>query len=149
MQARLRRLTSLTTPGFPRRAVVYGLMAVHLAGAAGSGAELKFRHHYIDRDLPGDSYGQTVLVDVDRDGDLDFITGGKDQAKSVYLENLLVQTKPAGAAGVRGSGKGRPPGAPAGPAALARLPDQEGTRRLETDPSAPTTSDNSPRDRRP
>src|SRR5687767_2666026 len=45
---------------------------------------LRFRHHFIDRDLPGDSYGQTSLVDVDKDGDLDFITGGKDAQKSVY-----------------------------------------------------------------
>jgi len=48
------------------------------------GGELKFQHHFIDRDLPGDSYGQTSLVDVDQDGDLDFITGGRDAHKSVY-----------------------------------------------------------------
>ena len=47
-------------------------------------AELRFKHHFIDRDLPGDSYGQTSLVDVDRDGDLDFITGGKDPQKHVF-----------------------------------------------------------------
>jgi hypothetical protein len=47
-------------------------------------SEFKFRHHFMDRDLPGDSYGQTCLVDVDKDGDLDFITGGKDPQKSVY-----------------------------------------------------------------
>jgi hypothetical protein len=46
--------------------------------------EFRFQHHYIDRDLPGDSYGQTCLVDLDKDGDLDFITGGKDQQKTVY-----------------------------------------------------------------
>ncbi len=37
--------------------------------------KMKFRHHYMDRELPGGSWGQTALVDVDRDGDLDFITG--------------------------------------------------------------------------
>ena len=47
-------------------------------------ANFKFAHHYIDRDLPGDSYGQTSLVDVDRDGDLDFITGGRDDRKRVF-----------------------------------------------------------------
>jgi hypothetical protein len=46
--------------------------------------DFKFQHHYIDRDLPGDSYGQTSLVDVDRDGDLDFITGGRDQERHVF-----------------------------------------------------------------
>ena len=39
------------------------------------GEEFRFQHHFIDRDLPGVSWGQTALVDVDRDGDLDFITG--------------------------------------------------------------------------
>ena len=46
------------------------------------GANALFRHHYIDRSLPvtdkrvGD-YGLTALVDLDRDGDLDFILGGR------------------------------------------------------------------------
>ena len=44
----------------------------------------RFRHHYIERDLPGDSYGQTSLVDLDRDGDLDFITGGRDARRTIY-----------------------------------------------------------------
>ena len=46
--------------------------------------KIQFRHHFIDSDLPGDSYGQTSLVDVDRDGDLDFITGGRDAHRSVF-----------------------------------------------------------------
>ena len=49
-----------------------------------AGAELRFKHHFIDRDLPGDSYGQTSLVDVDKDGDLDFITGGRDPQRHVF-----------------------------------------------------------------
>jgi hypothetical protein len=57
--------------------------AAAVASAALSG-EFKFKHHYIDRNLPGNSYGQTCLVDVDKDGDLDFITGGKDPQKTVY-----------------------------------------------------------------
>ncbi len=36
---------------------------------------IKFGHHYIDRELPGRSWGQSALTDVDRDGDLDFVTG--------------------------------------------------------------------------
>jgi hypothetical protein len=43
-----------------------------------------FRHHYIDRDLPGSNYGQTSIVDLDRDGDLDFITGGAGTERTVY-----------------------------------------------------------------
>jgi hypothetical protein len=44
--------------------------------------ELHFRHHSISLDLPvspegtGD-YGLTALVDLDRDGDLDFVLGGR------------------------------------------------------------------------
>src|SRR5688572_22114462 len=47
-------------------------------------AEMRFAHHYIDRDLPGGSYGQTSLVDIDRDGDLDFVTGGRDPQRNVF-----------------------------------------------------------------
>ncbi len=39
------------------------------------GDEFEFRHHFADPNLPGDAYGQTSLVDIDRDGDLDFVTG--------------------------------------------------------------------------
>ena len=52
--------------------------------SATSLAEFRFRHHFIDRDLPGSSYGQTSLVDVDRDGDLDFVTGGRGQGREVF-----------------------------------------------------------------
>src|SRR5712671_3780889 len=46
------------------------------------GADFQFRHHFISREMPitdksvGD-YGLTALVDVDRDGDLDFVLGGR------------------------------------------------------------------------
>jgi hypothetical protein len=39
------------------------------------GAVFRFRHHFIDRDPGCGSLGQTALVDMDGDGDLDFITG--------------------------------------------------------------------------
>ena len=58
--------------------------AAMLALAAVARGEFRFAHHFIDRDLPGDSYGQTSLVDVDRDGDLDFITGGRDAKRNVF-----------------------------------------------------------------
>ncbi|MCH5373003.1 MAG: VCBS repeat-containing protein, partial [Planctomycetes bacterium] len=47
---------------------------VCIATAAGA-AELQFRHHFIDTALPGSSWGQTAAADLDRDGQLDFITG--------------------------------------------------------------------------
>jgi len=46
-----------------------------------------FLHHYIDQTLPqsgnflGD-YGLTALVDIDHDGDLDFVTGGRQPKPS-------------------------------------------------------------------
>lgn len=61
------------------------LLASSLATlVAGSvwGAELGFRHHLVDETLPvtvkqvGD-YGLTALVDLDKDGDLDFVLGGR------------------------------------------------------------------------
>jgi hypothetical protein len=61
-------------------AAVYGLMFI----STNARAEFRFAHHFIDADLPGKEYGQTSLVDVDRDGDLDFITGGKDPQKHVF-----------------------------------------------------------------
>jgi hypothetical protein len=57
------------------------LLLVVLSNTAPA-AEFEFRHHFINRDLPlrdktvGD-YGLTALVDVDGDGDLDFVLGGK------------------------------------------------------------------------
>ncbi len=60
-----------------------------MAWAAGLavGADLRFRHHFVDRALPvggtlvGD-YGLTALVDLDRDGDLDFVLGGRPSKPS-------------------------------------------------------------------
>ena len=60
-----------------------------LAASAATAAEFRFQHHYIDRDLPiyqgwiGD-YGQTALVDVDRDGKLDFILGRQGKPATIY-----------------------------------------------------------------
>ena len=59
------------------------LLAVGTSAPSSAG-DFRFAHHFIDRDLPGDSYGQTSLVDVDRDGDLDFITGGADDRRHVF-----------------------------------------------------------------
>lgn len=42
---------------------------------AAAQAAFQFRHHYVDTNLPGDSWGQTALADLDKDGRLDYITG--------------------------------------------------------------------------
>src|SRR5215510_14474792 len=44
--------------------------------------ESGFRHHFVQRTLPASErgvgdYGLTTLVDLDRDGDLDFVLGGR------------------------------------------------------------------------
>jgi hypothetical protein len=44
-------------------------------------SDLEFRHHFASLDLPSDrgqgDYGLTALADLDRDGDLDFVCGGR------------------------------------------------------------------------
>src|SRR3954466_9002863 len=58
------------------------ILLLALTGSLAAAADFEFRHHFISRDLPirdktvGD-YGLTALVDVDGDGDLDFVLGGK------------------------------------------------------------------------
>ena len=62
----------------------FAVLVLSVGAAAG---ELEFRRHYIDRDLPtsaegyGD-YGLTALADLDRDGDLDFVLGGRQPQPS-------------------------------------------------------------------
>jgi hypothetical protein len=56
-----------------------------------AGAESpKFEHHFITTDLPigqngQGNYGQTALVDIDKDGDLDFILGRKAGGRNSIL----------------------------------------------------------------
>lgn len=64
----------------PKQSMVIFLMRIScwaavLAACNVRATEPRFEHHYIDQDLPGASWGQTALVDVDKDGRLDFITG--------------------------------------------------------------------------
>jgi hypothetical protein len=60
------------------------LVTLLLVGRAAGAGELRFRHHFIDRDLPGAEYGQTSLVDVDGDRDLDYITGRRVGGTEVF-----------------------------------------------------------------
>lgn len=54
------------------------LSFLSLPASPHAASKFAFKHHYIDDQLPGDSWGQTALVDVDKDGDQDFITGRKE-----------------------------------------------------------------------
>ena len=58
-----------------RFVTVAGVLAWGLIPLLAAAADLEFRHHYIDNNLPGSSWGQTAVADVDRDGKLDYITG--------------------------------------------------------------------------
>jgi hypothetical protein len=88
--------------------VLLPLAGFFLVSAAALRAELRFRHHFIDRDLPGDSYGQTSLADIDRDGDLDFVTGrnGGDvywfefQKGAAWKRRLLGRDSPSDVGGI-------------------------------------------------
>ncbi len=64
------------------RTTLFTAMLVFLASPA-TRAEMKFRHHYVDRELPGNSWGQTATADLDRDGRPDFITG-RSRAEIVW-----------------------------------------------------------------
>lgn len=66
------------------------LVAVCPCSLAHSG-EMRFRHHFIDRQLPGDSWGQTAMADLDRDGRLDFITGKSRGTILWYRQIALTQ----------------------------------------------------------
>lgn len=55
--------------------VVSGAMGILLWATAAWCAVPQFRHHFVDRHLPGNSWGQTAAADLDRDGRPDFITG--------------------------------------------------------------------------
>jgi len=65
------------TRGWPRPAGVLpaGLVLGLLCGYAAARGDVAFRHHFVDRDLPGSSWGQTAVADLDRDGRPDYITG--------------------------------------------------------------------------
>lgn len=52
-------------------------------------AEPQFKRHYIDPNLPGGSWGQTALVDADKDGRLDFIKGKSRSTIFWYQQEAL------------------------------------------------------------
>lgn len=71
-------------------------------------ADLRFKHHTIDIGLPGESWAQTALADLDKDGDLDFITGQTGgniywfefQGPDRWVKHLLGEQSPSDVGGV-------------------------------------------------
>ena len=56
--------------------IAVSLMLALLPGTRlAAAAETTFRHRFVDRELPGSSWGQTAVADLDRDTRPDFITG--------------------------------------------------------------------------
>ena len=56
--------------------IAVSLMLALLPGAVlAAAAETTFRHRFVDRELPGSSWGQTAVADLDHDTRPDFITG--------------------------------------------------------------------------
>lgn len=52
---------------------------------------ITFRHHFVDRDLPGNSWGQVAVADLDRDGRLDYVTGRSRGEILWYRQVTLTQ----------------------------------------------------------
>lgn len=48
---------------------------------------IAFRHHFIDQNLPGSSWGQTAIADINKDGKPDFITGKSRAQILLYIQN--------------------------------------------------------------
>ena len=69
-------MTVLTKSRLQFSSVLFAWLALGLlCGFASAQGDMQFRHHFIDRDLPGSAWGQTAVADLDRDGRPDYITG--------------------------------------------------------------------------
>ena len=64
------------------RNALLAVLLLSLADVRAGLGEIRFQHHFGDPDLAGRNMGQTGLADLDKDGDLDFITG--QQQGTIY-----------------------------------------------------------------
>ncbi len=55
------------------RSVCLALLTLVFCLPAAVAAEMRFKHHFGDRNLSGSTWGQTALADLDGDDDLDII----------------------------------------------------------------------------
>ena len=67
------------------RSACLALLPLILCAPASAAAEMRFEHHFGDRNFSGSTWGQTALADLDGDGDLDFITG-RSSAEIIWYE---------------------------------------------------------------
>jgi hypothetical protein len=96
---------SMKAPATP---LPLALAAFAVLALTGSAAEMRFRHHFIDRELPGSSWGQTAIFDVDGDGRLDFVTGRsrgdilwyRQEAPDRWVRHRLGEQSPSDVGGV-------------------------------------------------
>lgn len=48
---------------------------------------IAFRHHFVDTNLPGSSWGQTAIADINKDGKPDYITGKSRAQILLYIQH--------------------------------------------------------------
>ena len=93
---------------FSRRIIPVASILVLVLCSADAFSRIRFKHHFGDRNLGGYAWGQTALTDVDRDGDLDFITGKRGgniawfeyRTADRWIRHILGRRSPSDVGGV-------------------------------------------------
>lgn len=63
--------------------IIFSVIFVFISSLNGA---IAFRHHFIDTNLPGSSWGQTAIADINKDGKPDYITGKSGAQIFLYLQ---------------------------------------------------------------